>query len=104
LSNEKSVVLFRSTIESIPFSTAFHATFAIRLSVPFFTPNALAVFPVKHANAIFAVFHGKPSVEDDIPKRAALILAFGRVKVGTVIGASANANKRSGCHWCFQEI
>jgi hypothetical protein len=94
LSNEKSVVLFRSTIESIPFVAAFHATFAIRLSIPFFTPHTLAFFPVKNAYAIFAVFHGKPSVEDDIPKRAALILAFGRVEVRTMIRANANVNKR----------
>jgi hypothetical protein len=67
LTREKSVVLFGSTIESIPFSTAFHATFTIRLSVPFFTPNAFAFFPVKNAYAIFAVFHGKPGVEDNVP-------------------------------------
>jgi hypothetical protein len=95
LSNEKSVVLFRSTIESIPFSTALHATFTIRLSIPFFTPNTLAFFPVKNAYAIFAIFHCKPSVEDDIPKRASLILAFGGGKIGTVIRASANINESS---------
>jgi hypothetical protein len=66
LTREKSVVLFGSTIKSIAFSTAFHATFAIRLSIPFFTPNALAFFPVKHAYAIFAIFHSEPGVEDDI--------------------------------------
>jgi hypothetical protein len=95
LTQKKSVVLFRSTIESIPFSTTFHATFAIRLSIPFFTPNAFAFFPVKNANAIFAIFHCKPSVEDDISEAAALILALGGGKIGTVIRASANINESS---------
>jgi hypothetical protein len=67
LSNEKSVVLFRSTIESIPFSTAFHATFTVRLSFPLLAPNAFAFFPMENAYAIFTIFHCKPGVEDDIP-------------------------------------
>jgi hypothetical protein len=94
LTREKSVVLFRSTIESVPFFAAFHTTFAVSYGFPFFIPNAFALFPVKHANAIFIVLHRTPNVKNDVLKPAALIPVLGGIKVGTMIRANANVNER----------
>jgi hypothetical protein len=94
LTREKSVVLFRSTIESIPFLAAFHATFTVSHGFPFFIPNAFALVTMENANAIFIVLHRTPNVKNDVLKPAALILVLGGIKVGTVIRANANINKR----------